>query len=127
MMKKVLVSVILFYSFNLFAQTSESERIKIYQEKGKDIAYYHSEGLKAFNEGKYQVAIELWKKEIEIISSANACNNIAIAYSRLDSNEELIWRKKAIELDPNFAKAHYGLGCYYWTIGDYESAIKEYN
>jgi lipoprotein NlpI len=76
--------------------------------------------------GKYQEAIPMFKKAIQLNpSSANAYNNLGAALVRLGEYEEA--RKQyqmSIKLDPYYFKAYCNLGGLLAEMGDYPEALE---
>ena len=78
--------------------------------------------------GKYQEAISLYSKAIEIDSEhASSYNNLANAYSDLGQKEKSIpFYEKAIELRPSYAGSYYNLANSYRDLNQEELAISFY-
>src|SRR4030042_3382254 len=87
-------------------------------------ATLHHQGIKLYEEGKYQEAIDAWLKENELTpNKANVHNNIGMAYRKLNALETAMkYHKKALEIDPNYGHAHYDMGLAYYDLKNYEEA-----
>lgn len=93
------------------------------------IAQLHfKNGVKAYLEQRYDVAIEEFKKTIEVNpSSAMAYSNLGFAYfeaGMIDKSFES--QAKAIDIAPNLASANYGLAEIYKKRGDLKMAKRYY-
>lgn len=76
-------------------------------EKTQNIEYLSDQGVILIVLGKYQEAIDLYKK-IESIKPGrySTASNIGTAYELIGNNEEALkWIRKAVEIDP---KSHFG-------------------
>ncbi|MDR1006833.1 MAG: tetratricopeptide repeat protein [Bacteroidales bacterium] len=87
-------------------------------------------GIAAFDTKGYDIAIECFKKAIELEPDyAYAYNGMGNAYSDWNGNYKnaIECYKKAIELNPDYADAYYNMGNAYgaWN-GQYEKAIECY-
>lgn len=120
--------------------------IQLYQKKGmekeaeKTIKMYESakastEGeehfktaLKAFFEKKPYLAAEEYKKSIEVNpSNPEAYSNLGYIYYDMDMlTQAYEYQRKALDLDPDFANAHYGLALIYLKWNDPQSAKKHF-
>lgn len=91
-------------------------------------ATLHQEGIKLYEEGKYQEAINAWLKENELTpNKANVHNNIGMAYRKLkDLETAMKYHKKALEIDPNYGHAHYDMGLAYYDLKKYEEAASAF-
>ncbi len=87
-------------------------------------ATLHQEGIRLYEERKYQEAINAWLKENELTpNKANVHNNIGMAYRNLnDLKTAMEYHKKAIEIDPNYGHAYYDMGLAYYYLKKYEEA-----
>jgi thioredoxin-like negative regulator of GroEL len=76
--------------------------------------------------GKYQEAIPVFKKAIQLNpSSANAYNNLGAALVHLGEYEEAIKQyQMSIKLDPYYFKAHCNLGGLFAKMGHYPEALE---
>lgn len=97
---------------------------KIYSE-GEE---HFQEGLKAYLEQRYKVAVEEYKKSIEANPSNPASyNNLGYIYYDMGIlNKAYEYQKRAIDLDPDFANAHYGLALIYKKWGDKKGAKRHW-
>lgn len=83
-------------------------------------------GNVAIEEGKYAEAVKLLSESLIYADNAVTRTNLAVAYQRLNRLDEAIAEaRRATELDPKYAFAHYILGNIYYTNGDYQSALPE--
>lgn len=87
----------------------------------------HSEGIKAFNDNNYELAIALWLIELEKDpQNSNTMNNIGIGFSRLEQWKTAeYWARTAIKRDANFGHAHVSLGIALNGLGRYAEAEQE--
>lgn len=82
-------------------------------------------GKKAYSDKFYEIAIEHYKKAIEIDSKyTSAYNNLGLCYFEKEKYEEAILNyQKALELDPKDAGIWQNLGGVYASKENYEKAI----
>lgn len=100
------------------------ERARLFEESER----HFKAGTQAYIERKLDVAFSELKKSIDLNPSSPA------PYSRLGDicfengmiKEALEYQKKAVAADPEYAKAHYGLGYIYKKIGDMKSARRHF-
>ena len=92
----------------------------------KSASDYFQEGASLVQEGKYDEAIEKYKKGLRLEPrSAVGYNYLGVAYGyKYEQLRSLDWRekeieafKKAIELDPNFFRPYFNLGITYHNMG----------
>ena len=97
----------------------------------KSAAELLQEGEKAFSEGRYEDAVELYKKAIEKEpGSPDAYNRLGMAYQYLynksggagNRKEGIEAFRKAVELDPNNYKSLVNLGLALFYEGDRKEA-----
>ncbi|ELQ76383.1 TPR repeat-containing protein [Trachipleistophora hominis] len=82
------------------------------------------EGTELFKKGDYEGALNKYTEAIEkdpqnkvLYSNRSAC------YAKLNKNEEgIVDAEKAVELDPNYAKAYSRLGSFYYYTDPVKSA-----
>jgi tetratricopeptide (TPR) repeat protein len=82
----------------------------------------YENGETALKEGRYENAIEEFKKAVVQgdRDSGQAQHALGLAYLKLDRREEAISSfKEAIRLQPSFAEAHYHLGQAYYESGEF--------
>jgi tetratricopeptide (TPR) repeat protein len=80
----------------------------------------------AVEEGNYADAVKLLKQSIIYLDNAPNRTNLAIAYLRLNQLDKATEEaKNAIAIDPKYPGAHYILGNIYFTKEDYQSALPE--
>lgn len=84
-------------------------------------------GVKYFNEGKMEHAMQEFQKAIEINPFyVEAYNNIGAVYLYKEEYEKAIpYLQKAIEVDPTYGFAHYNLAIALHYLGNDEEAIAE--
>ncbi|GBE06045.1 MAG TPA: tetratricopeptide repeat protein [Nitrospirae bacterium] len=89
---------------------------------------HFQKGLKAYMEQDSRLAIEEYKKSIASNpSNPAAFNNLGYIYFDLGLYDKaLMYQKKAVDLDLNYANAHYGLALIYKKWGDREMAKKHW-
>jgi len=95
-----------------------------------DLAREHfNKGVKLSIMGKYDEAIEEYKKTIKLNpTSAEAYNNIGFAYlDKGDVDNAIKSQKKAIETNKNLANGYYGLALAFEKKGDKKEALKNWN
>lgn len=121
------------YSFNnpkLSESQKETTKTSQPPSKSPNAAIYHAEGLKLFYNNKYEEAINIWLKELDLApNNSNTMRNIGIAYANLkDYKTAKEWYYKAIKISPNFAQAHNSLAIALFEEKNYsecEKAFKE--
>jgi len=113
-MKKLLIVLILFFSYTTYSQTAEE--------------YYNSAHYKAEN-GDHYGAIADYNKAIELNPSyTNAYNNRGNAKHTLEDYYGAITDyNKSIEIDPNDAVAYYNRGNSKNKLKDYNGSITDFN
>jgi tetratricopeptide (TPR) repeat protein len=84
--------------------------------------------LKAFFNKECYLAADEYKKSIEANPySPVSHSNLGYIYYDLNMNEKAYeYQRRAIDIDPNFANAHYGLGLIYKRWGDMNMAKKHF-
>ena len=85
-------------------------------------------GLKAYLGQEYEAAIEEFKKSVKV-NPANPASYSNLGYIYLDLNitdKAYEYQRKAIDIDPNFANAHYGLALIYKNLGDFKAARRHW-
>ena len=85
-------------------------------------------GLKAYLGKEYEAAIEEFKKSVKV-NPANPASYSNLGYVYLDLNitdKAYEYQRKAIDIDPNFANAHYGLALIYKNLGDFKAARRHW-
>lgn len=89
----------------------------------------HADGLKLFNERKYDEAITVWSKELKMVPNDPApANNIGMAYwYKHDYGTAIKYHQMAIGIDPNYGNAYYSLGIAYFEKHDYNPAEAAFN
>ena len=95
-------------------------------EPGKD---FFDEGIKAFEQGKFQVAVDMFSVLIDQDpSNAKIYKNRGVAYMGLKYYESAINDlERAIELDPELEGVYSNLGAVWHYKKDYAKAIENYN
>jgi tetratricopeptide (TPR) repeat protein len=146
MTAKILVFVLLIFTFNIFGQTAgktqnADELLKhlsaaeTYQISG-DLANAAIEnrailaialqrmGNIAIEEGKYDEAVKNLSESLNFQDTAPNRLNLAVAHLRQNQPDKAVEEaRKALTLEPNFNSANYILGNIYFTKGDYNSAL----
>lgn len=92
-------------------------------------ARMHSElAAKAFREGRYEEAIEEYKKAIELNGdSAELYRELGLVYLKVGNRTKAGDAfKEAIRLKPGWAEAHYDLGRTLYEVGEYETAAASF-
>jgi tetratricopeptide (TPR) repeat protein len=87
---------------------------------------YFLEGNQDYQKGKFEEAIEAYKKAIEVEpDSYGAYNNMGSAYAELGKFEKAIKVcKKAIKIKPDKDQAYYNMGGAYAELGKFEKALE---
>lgn len=80
---------------------------------------------------KYNLAIDYYLKSLfykpDQHCADNTYNQIGKCYSNLDNTEEAIdYFSKAVEINPEFAVAHYNIGREYYRKKEYDSSVRFY-
>lgn len=90
-----------------------------------DSARLREEGNKAFKEGRFQEAVDLYTRAITADPSVEVnYTNRAFAYFKLGKHDESAKdANEAIRLKPDFFKGHYRLGLALFAKGDYQAAM----
>lgn len=93
-------------------------------EKTKLADELHIKGLTLYEEGQYEEAIEIWRKEIELTPARpKPYNNIGITYRKLENLICAIeYHKKAIRAGSKFGHTYYSIGLAYFDLKNYEMA-----
>ena len=85
-------------------------------------------GLKAYMGQEYKAAIEEFKESIKV-NPANPASYSNLGYVYFDIgiiDKAYECQRKAIDIDPNFANAHYGLALIYKNLGDFKAARRHW-
>ena len=78
-------------------------------------------------DGFYEKAVWEYQKSLAMHPHASAYNGLGIAWTMLGAYSEAVAaQRKALELQPNFAKAYAGLGLAYFRQNETEAALKYY-
>ena len=98
------------------------------EENKKEVALHLKQGEAKLKEGRYEQAVEEFKKAIELDpDSADAHHLLGLAYLKTDTRvralEEL---REAIRLRPEWVEAHYDLARAYYDFGDYKNAASSF-
>jgi len=99
-------------------------------EINKDDAKKHfDEGVRLYNLGRYEEAIEEFDRALAINpNDMEAHNNKGYVLNMLSRYEEAIMEcDKALAIDPNIKEARNNKGWALYNLGRYEEAIKEFN
>lgn len=90
--------------------------------------FYYNEGIQNYEDGQYDLAIDNFKKAIELDDSNFECFfNIGAAYMEIEDYEQAIESfKKAVEIKSNDIDLYKNMGLAFYTIHDYENALKAY-
>ena len=121
----IIVLFFLIYSIPAFAFADEDKTSEKYV---KDADYYYNLGIVFGNLGKYQEALDAYKRAIKIKPDyAKAHYNLGTVYGKLGKHQEAIYPyKRAIRIKPDYADAHYDLGYSYFILNDKVSALYQY-
>ena len=89
---------------------------------------HFKEALKAYLNNKLYIAAEEYKKSIEVHpSNPEAYSNLGYVYYDMDMLAQAYeYQRKALDVDPDFANAHYGLALIYLKWNDQQSAKKHF-
>jgi serine/threonine protein kinase len=112
-------------------------RRELAKKKGKEEVPLHLEpdffvhfdlGVKYQQQGRYDLAIEQYKKALEIeYNYAKTHNNLGSVYFLTKKYDQSIQEyQEAIDIKPDYAEAYYNLGLVYETLDKFESAEKNY-
>jgi superkiller protein 3 len=84
------------------------------------------EGVKYYEDGKADSAIEAWKSALEYLPEDGEIHNwLGVAYLKKNQMDSAIYYyKKSIELNKENYQAYNNLGYVYFKKGDYEKALK---
>ncbi|KAL0489934.1 rpap3 [Acrasis kona] len=115
-----------------FVGLSEEERDEKLKEVEKEFCkklseIYKKEGNNYFAKKRFQVAIELYEASVKYDdkSSISLCNLSAALFNNEEYAKAAYAAKCSINIDPDYAKAYYRLGCCYNKLGLYQEAEKE--
>ena len=89
------------------------------------VKHFFEQATKAYGQGKYQEAIELYEKTLSIYPNfAPAYNFLGLCHKEIGTGSEEIISifKKAIAIDPNYALAYDNLAKTYYMLGEYDNA-----
>jgi len=105
----------------------------------QDAQQYYQQGLAAYQDGKWELAVQHWKAAASLDpNSAKTHKALGLAYSWLGAGDKNKQRepkncqfaieefKKAVSLDPQYAKAYSDMGGAYECVGDRDKAIQSY-
>ncbi len=105
----------------------------------QDAQQYYQQGLAAYQDGKWELAVQHWKTAASLDpKSAKTHKALGLAYSWLGAGDKNKQRepkncqfaieefKKAVSLDPQYAKAYSDMGGAYGCLGDNDKAIQSY-
>ncbi len=89
---------------------------------------YYNQGNAHYEEGKFDEAIEDYKKAIGIESEfTEAYNNLGNAYGRKGDYDNAIANyTRAVNISPRFGKAYVNLGYAYYLKGNYKLSCRYY-
>jgi len=105
----------------------------------QDAQQYYRQGLQAYQDGKWEVAVQHWKAAASLDpKSAKTHKALGLAYRWMGTGDKNKQRgaencqlaieefKKAVSLDPQYAKAYSNMGGGYECLGDNDKAIQSY-
>jgi tetratricopeptide (TPR) repeat protein len=100
------------------------EKVRVAKE-GEE---HFKNGVSAYLQQRFEVAVEEFKKSIMVNPSNPApFSNLGYLYFDIGEMERAYeYHKKAIDIDPNFANSHYGLALIYKKWGDRSMAKKHW-
>jgi serine/threonine protein kinase len=93
-----------------------------------DFFVYFELGVKFQKQGQYELAIEQYRKAIEMeYNYAKTHNNLASVYFLMGKyNEAIKEYREAIDIKPDYAEAYYNLGMVYEAMKDFDQAIDNF-
>jgi len=117
MKKKMLINFILFLFFCVYVMAAQQ-----IDPKAKE---WYEKGLKASNDGKYNIAIKYFKKAIEIYPDyEDALFKIGFTHERQKEYEEALkYYERVLKLNPNAWDAWYSIGIVYAKMEKYKKAL----
>lgn len=105
----------------------------------QDAQHYYQQGLAAYQDGKWELAVQHWKAAASLDpKSAKTHKALGLAYYQWGAGNKNKQReaencqlaieefKKAVSLDPQYAKAYSNMGGAYACLGDNDKAIQSY-
>ncbi|HHT9118798.1 MAG TPA: tetratricopeptide repeat protein, partial [Candidatus Hypogeohydataceae bacterium YC38] len=98
----------------------------------QDAVEYFNQGNMAYREGKYDEAVESFKKALEL-NPTDASSHFGLGNSyflKRNYEKAITHYKEVIKLRPDYAKVHYALGLAYKRVGkdaEAEKAFDTYN
>ncbi len=100
------------------------EKARVQGEGGE----YFKKGIKTYLNNRPDVAAEWFEKSIRANPSNPApYSNLGYIYFDMGVIDRAYeYQKRALDIDPDFANAHYGLALIYKKLGDTEKAVREY-
>ncbi len=118
------------YLMRLYGELGMSDKLKAASQayrSNMDLLQgeqHFQKGLKAYLEKDYRTALEEFQKSLSVYpGNPVVYSDIAYVYYDLDElDNSYDYQAKAIEIDPNYANAHYGLALVYKKRGDRRSA-----
>jgi tetratricopeptide (TPR) repeat protein len=117
---------------NIYQEFGATDDVKKTQKMFKDALVSNSgenhfkKGFEAYIKKSYDDALDEFKKSIEANpSNPSPYSNIGyLYYDRGNLNMAYEYQKKALDIDPNFANAHYGLAVIFKAWGDLKNEKK---
>ena len=88
-----------------------------------------SDGIKYYQAGNDSIAVEAWRKSLEINPyDAEVYNFIGISLHRMDKVEEALEAfKVAVQIRADYYQAHNNIGYMQFLLGQYEEALNSFN
>eukprot|EP00002_Diphylleia_rotans_P026698 TRINITY_DN533_c0_g1_i2.p1 TRINITY_DN533_c0_g1~~TRINITY_DN533_c0_g1_i2.p1 ORF type:complete len:367 (+),score=99.26 TRINITY_DN533_c0_g1_i2:67-1167(+) len=110
----------------LQGRTATPQAEESLEAKTKRAEDLKARGNEMINEKKFEEAVVLYTKAIELVPTHIYYGNRAAAYFQLKKYDEAIQDcKESIRLNSNYAKAYYRLGQSYSQLGKYKEALSE--
>lgn len=120
--------IVLYQKLGMTEEAEETvkayEKVKTYSE-GEE---HFQKGLKAYEAQRYELALEEFKQSIKVnpFNPASFSNIGYIYYDIGLTDKAYEYQRNAIDLDPEFANAHYGLALIHRKSGDMEGAKRHW-
>jgi len=107
------------------AAASQAYRASVDLRQGEE---HFQKALRAYAEKDYHRAIKEFQKSLSVYpENPVVYSDIAYVYYDMDEiDKSYDYQKKAIEIDPDYANAHYGLALVYKKRGDRRSAKQQW-
>ncbi len=118
----------IYRSLGMAEEAERTERMYSAAKAGSRGEEHFKKALKAYFEKRYDVAAREYRRSIEV-NPANPAPYSNLGYIYFDMgmmDRAYEYQRMALDIDPDFANAHYGLALIYRKAGDREMAVKHF-